>query len=94
MNWFSRLWNNGNFHAVVATLAGAASVVFPSQSQTLQVIAGAFAAPALALPGGSIIPSAAPVVNLPPAVGGGSYHAVDYENLAAALLQQFAPKKK
>lgn len=98
MNWFQKLWSNPNFHLVGAILSGAASVAFPAYAPALQVVAGTLGAVGVALPeqpGQAVIPSApaapvAPVVALPPAAAGGSYHAVDYANLAAALVAQFA----
>lgn len=94
MNWFAKLLNNPNTHIIGALASGAASVAFPAYAGALQVAAAAFAAPALALPGGAIgtpTPIATPpVIALPPAAAGGFYHAVDYANLAAALLAQFA----
>lgn len=99
MNWFQKLWSNPNFHLIGAIASGAASVAFPAYAPALQVVAGTLGAVGVALPeqaGQAVLPPAAPVappapvVALPPAVGGGAYHAVDYANLAAALLAQFA----
>lgn len=100
MNWFQNIWNNANFHIFGAMLAGAASIAFPEFAVPLQVVAGTLGTAAAALPGGSVIatPAAAPavapapVINIPAPVAGGSYHAVDYANLAAAVLAQLAPK--
>lgn len=105
MNWFEKIWNNANFHIFGAMAAGAASIAFPQFAVPLQVVAGTLGTAAAALPGGSVISGTppgpvpvatpvtpAPVVVLPAAAAGGSYHAVDYANLAAALLAQFAPK--
>lgn len=102
MNWFQNIWNNANFHIFGAMAAGAASIAFPQFAIPLQVVAGTLGTAAAALPGGSVIGAGptpiaipvapAPVITLPPAVAGGAYHAVDYANLAAALLAQFAPK--
>src|SRR5258706_6381378 len=84
MNWFQKLWNNPNVHILGAIATGAASVAFPAYAPTLQVVAGTLAAAGWALPeqpGQAMLPGSAPVVTLPPAVAGGSYHAVDYAAL-------------
>lgn len=94
MNWFQKLWSNPNFHLIGAIASGAASVAFPQYAPALQVVAGTLGAVGVALPeqaGQAVIqPVPAPVVALPPSAAGGSYHAVDYANLAAALLAQLA----
>lgn len=107
MNWFQKLWNNPNVHIIGALASGAASVAFPAYAGALQILAGALGTAGVVLPESpnqtvlkDSVPVPAtpaapppPVVNLPPAAGGGSYHAVDYANLAAALIQQFAAKQ-
>jgi hypothetical protein len=96
MNWFQRLWSNPNVHILGALASGAASVAFPAYAGALQVAAGILGGAGVLLPeqpGHVVLPGAVaaapPVIALPPAAGGGAYHAVDYANLAAALLAQF-----
>ena len=92
MNWFQRLLNNPNVHIIGAMAAGAASVALPTYAPALQVLAGALGTAGVALPEQPKPPepiaTPAPVVALPAAAAGGSYHAVDYAALAAALVQQ------
>jgi hypothetical protein len=92
MNWFQRLLNNPNAHILGAMAAGAASVALPAYAPALQVVAGVLGTAGVALPEAPAAPvaPAAPPVALPPAVGGGAYHPVDYANLAAALLAEMA----
>lgn len=90
MNWFQRLINNPNAHIIGAIASGAASVAFPAYAPALQAVAGALGVAGVALPEQ---PAPVPIVNLPPAVAGGSLHAVDYAALAASLIEQFATKK-
>lgn len=104
MNWFQKLWTNPNVHILFALASGAASIAFPVYAGALQIVAGAFGTAGVLLPeqpGHVVLPAVAPpdvvavtptatVVTLPTAAAGGSYHAVDYANLAAALLHQFA----
>lgn len=99
MNWFQKLWNNPNLHIIAGIASGAASVAFPAYADPLRIVAGAFGGAGLLLPeqpNQAVLKDkpVAPIVNLPPAAGGGSYHAIDYANLAAALVQQLAPKDK
>lgn len=91
MNWFQRLINNPNAHIIGAMAAGAASIALPAYAPALQAVAGALGVAGVALPEQ---PKPVPVVDLPPAIAGGSYHAIDYAALAAALFQQFTPAKK
>lgn len=97
MNWFQKLLNNPNVHIGAALVSGAASVAFPQYAPALQVVAGALGASGIALPEqpkaaspAAPAPVAAPVINLPPAIAGGSYHKEDWINFAAALAAQFA----
>lgn len=95
MNWFQRLWSNPNVHILGALASGAASVAFPAYSGALQIVSGALGTAGVLLPEQPthvVLPAApvAPVITLPPSTTGGAYHAVDYANLAAALLAQFA----
>lgn len=97
MNWFQRLWNNPNVHILGAMVSGAASIALPAYAPALQVLSGVLGTAGVALPeqpGHAILPPAVPVVTLPPAVSGGSYHSVDYANLAAELIKQFAPPSR
>lgn len=96
MNWFQRLLNNPNAHIIGAIATGAASIAFPAYAGALQIVSGVLGSAAVALPdvpkapAAPVTPIAAPPVVLPAAAGGGAYHAVDYANLAAALLAEFA----
>lgn len=96
MNWFQQFFSNPNVHAIGSALTGAASIAFPQYSLPLQVVSATLAGTAAAIPENpvavpmAVSPIAAPVVTLPPAQAGGSYHAVDYATLAASLIAQFA----
>lgn len=95
MNWFTKLWNNPNLHIVMGTAAGMAATIFPQYQAALMATSAVLGTAAVALPEvAPVIPAAAaaptPVIALPPATSSGSYHAVDYAALAAALVQQFA----
>ena len=100
MNWFQKFWGNPNVHILGAMAAGAASVAFPAYAAPLQIVSGVLGSAAVLTPeapGQAVLPDKpaappAPVITLPPAASGGSYHAVDYANLAAAILAQFAQK--
>lgn len=95
MNWFTKLWNNPNIHIVLGTAAGIAATIFPAYSTALMATSAVLGTAAVALPDqkpvAPVVPPA-PVVALPAAAAGGSYHAVDYAQLGAALLAQFATK--
>lgn len=101
MNWFQTFFSNPNVHAIASALTGAASILFPAYSLPLQVVSATLAGTAAAIPEHPVavpmpvapVPIATPVVNLPPAQAGGSYHAIDYANLAAALVAQLATPK-
>ena len=77
------------YQAVAAALAGAfgaAGVALPSSPPTMVVPATA----PIQVPTGTVAnPGSAPVINLHPALAGGSFHTVDYANLAAELINQF-----
>lgn len=99
MNWFEKLILNANTHNLGAAGLLLTGIFAPEVIPLAKAAMGAvgLAISGAALPGGSILepaPSAVPLVTLPPAAAGGSYHAVDYAALAAALLQQFAPPPK
>lgn len=89
MNWFAKLWSNPNLHIALGTAAGVAATVFPQYQAPLATAAVVLGGAGIGLPEQPATPS---VVNLPPAQAGGSYHAVDYASLAAALLAQFGRK--
>lgn len=92
MNWFQKFFSNPNVHAISSGLATAASMAFPQYAAPLQVVAGTLAITAAAIPENPVVvpTPVAPVLTLPTAAGGGSYHAVDYAALGAALLAQLA----
>lgn len=107
MNWFQKLINNPNVHALGALVTGGLSIAFPQFAVPLQIVAGTLVGSTALLPGGAAMagptPIATPVVppvitttaqgttvNIPAPAAGGSYHAIDYANLAAALVSQLA----
>lgn len=92
MTWFQKFFSNPNVHALASAATGAAAIMFPQYQLPLTVVASTLATTAAAIPENPVpvpVPMVAPIT-LPPAAAGGSYHAVDYANLAAALLAQFA----
>lgn len=101
MNWFQTFFSNPNVHAIASALTGVASIMFPIYALPLQVVSATLAGTAAAIPENPVaVPMpvtptsiATPIVNLPPPVSGGSYHAIDYANLAAALVAQLAAPK-
>lgn len=108
MNWFQKFFTNPNVHAVLAASANVAqSVAYNVGHPEIGVaiaavgaVAGlqsagtpenpvAVAIPSQPIPGHA---TGGPVIQLPPAAAGGSYHKEDWLNLAASLAAQFAPK--
>lgn len=69
--------------AAVGTLTGVVSAATPENPVLVPT-----AQPAMPVPG---LPTGGPIVHLPPAASGGSYHANDWLILATQLMQQFAP---
>lgn len=109
MNWFQKFFTNPNTHAVLAAAANAAqSVAYAAGHPEVGVaiaavgtIAGlqsagtpenpvAVSVPSQSIPGHA---TGGPVIQLPPAAAGGSYHKDDWMNLAASIAAQFAAQK-
>lgn len=70
--------------AAVGTIAGLQSAATPENPVAVPI-----ALPAAPIPGHAV---GGPVIQLPPAIAGGSYHAEDWMNLAATIAAQFAQK--
>lgn len=102
MNWFQRFFTNPNVHAIGAAALNAVqpaaiALGHPEIALAASVLGTTTGLIAAATPENlpSPIPgiaSGGPIVHLPPAAAGGSYHASDWMNLAAQLAAQFAPK--
>lgn len=97
MNWFQKLLNNPNAHLIGAIAAGAASKAFPAYSGALEIVAGTLVGTGYLTPeapGQAVLPTPvaapAPVITLPPAAAGGSYHKEDWASFAAAVIAQLA----
>lgn len=100
MNWFQRFFTNPNNHAIIAGVANAAQVAaiatgHPEVSMAIAAVgtaagfqaAGTPETPTVPIPGHAV---GGPVITLPPAAGGGAYHATDWLNLAASIANQFS----
>ena len=96
MNWFQKFFTNPNVHAIAAGLSPGFMMAFPQYAPAIAALGTVTGLVAAATPEHPVVvPQPAPlppVVSVPPAAQGGSYHAVDYANLAAALVTQFATK--
>lgn len=102
MNWFQKLITNANVHNVGAGALLLTGLFAPEVLPLAKAAAGAvgLVTTGAMLPGDSILAGtpgtaptplpAAPLLNLPPAAAGGSYHTIDYAALGVALLQQIA----
>lgn len=69
--------------AAVGTIAGLQAAATPENPVAVSVAVASTSIPGHATGG--------PVIQLPPAAAGGSYHASDWINLAATLAAQFTP---
>lgn len=109
MNWFQRFFTNPNVHAIASAVLNAAQpVAYATGHPEIGVAIAAVgtltglqsagtpenpvpvAMPSQPIPGHA---TGGPVIQLPPAAGGGSYHKEDWINLAASLAAQFAAPK-
>lgn len=70
--------------AAVGTIAGLQSAATPENPVAVPI-----SLPAPAIPGHA---EGGPIIQLPPAAAGGSYHTQDWVNLAATLAAQFSQK--
>lgn len=77
--------------AALAATFGSAGIALPSLPPTTVTLPASHPAvvAAVAAVTSTAAASPAPVITVPVAVAGGSYHTVDYANLAAALINQF-----
>lgn len=100
MNWFQRFFTNPNVHAISAAVMNAAQPIayaagHPEIGLAISVLGtttGLVSAATPEYPSAAAVPghvSGGPVVQLPPAANGGSYHADDWIKLATTLAAQF-----
>lgn len=110
MNWFQRFFTNPNVHANMSAVLNAAqplAVVLghPEIAIAIAAVGTMTGLQAAAMPEKPVlvpmkadpIPGHAeggPVIQLPPAAKGGSYHAQDWITLAASLAAQFDTSAK